>query len=129
MKLGIFLAHRGRALLTTGKRAFVQNIVRKSTMMKDEDFLPELEELEIEHQTKLESTLTVHKKPDNMLKHQEEYGGILYKYDLPVENKPVIFKSQNIVPVEEPNTAVENLFETLEIDKDTAYESFIIKMN
>lgn len=27
------------------------------------------------------------------------------------------------------NTALENLYETLEIDKDTAYESFIIKLN
>ena len=64
-----------------------------------------------------------------MLKHNEEYQGILYKYDLPIENKAIEFKSQLIVQEEIPNTSVENLYETLEIDKDTAYESFIIKLN
>jgi len=42
---------------------------------------------------KLESTLSVFKRPDDMLRHLEEVGGILYKYDLPVENTPIVFKS------------------------------------
>lgn len=77
----------------------------------------------------MESTIVVAKKPDDMLKHNEEHGGTLYKYDLPVENKPIEFKSQLIVQEEVPNTPVENLFEQLECDKDTAYESFVIKMS
>ena len=97
--------------------------------MNDDEFLPDLEEKEIAHSQKIESTMIVTKKPDSMLKHNEEHGGVIYKYDLPIENKPITFKSQ-LVPVEEqPNTAVENIFEALECDKDTAYESFIIKLN
>jgi len=64
-----------------------------------------------------------------MLKHGEEVGGILYKYDLPIENLPITFRSQLIVKEEVPLTATESLFEALELDKDTAYESFIIKLN
>ena len=83
----------------------------------------------MEHQKKLESSLTVSKKPDDMLKHNEEFGGILYKYDLPVENRPIIFRSQLIVKEDAENTPTENLMDALEVDKETAYESFIIKMN
>ena len=46
-----------------------------------------------------------------MLKHNEEYGGVIYKYDLPVENKPIEFKSQLVVIEDVSNTAVENLFD------------------
>lgn len=78
---------------------------------------------------KLESTLTVSKKPDSLLKHGQEFGGVLFKYDLPVENSPIVFKSQIVVKEEIENTPTENLLEKLEVDKDTAYESFIIKLN
>jgi hypothetical protein len=64
-----------------------------------------------------------------MLKHGEEIGGILYKYDLPVENTPIVFKSQIVLKEDIINTPTENLLEKLEVDKDTAYESFIIKLN
>ena len=79
----------------------------------DDEFLPDLEKREIDHQKKLESSLTVDKKPDDMLKHMQEYGGVLYKYDLPVENKPIIFRSSLIVKEEVPMTATENLLENL----------------
>lgn len=69
------------------------------------------------------------KKSDDMLKHNVEHAGILYKYDLPIENRPIIFKSSLVVKEDAENTALENLCETLEVDKDTSYESFIIKMN
>jgi hypothetical protein len=59
-----------------------------------DDFLPDLEEKEFKHLNQLESTLMVPKKPDNMLKHDEEIGGVIYKYDLPVENTAIVFKSQ-----------------------------------
>lgn len=54
--------------------------------INDDDFLPEFEQKEIEHQMKVESSLEVRKPPDENLKHLEEHGGILYKYDLPIEN-------------------------------------------
>lgn len=47
----------------------------------------------MKHYQKLDSTLIVPKKTDDMLKHNVEHAGTLYKYDLPVENKPIIFKS------------------------------------
>ena len=62
-----------------------------------------------------------------MLKHMEDVGGVLYKYDLPVENKAITLRAALMVKEEIPNTPVENLFDTLQCDQDTAYESFIIK--
>lgn len=99
------------------------------SMMNDDEFLPEFEKKELEHQIRLDSTITVTKKPDNMLRHDEEFGGMLYKYDLPVLNQPILFRSALIVADEIPNTIVENLLESLEVDKETSYESFVIKMN
>jgi len=54
---------------------------------------------------------------------------MLYKYDLPVVNKSIEFKSQLVTVEEADITSTENLFELLECDKDTAWESFIIKHN
>ena len=73
-------------------RKFSSNMMGPSGM-KDDEFLPEFEEKEIKHQQKLDSSIIVTKKPDTMLKHNEEHGGMLYKYDLPVENTPVVFRS------------------------------------
>ena len=56
----------------------------------------------------------------------------MYKYDLPMENEPITFKSQSSLAIADKiieTTAVENLYDMLEIDKDTAFESFIIKHN
>lgn len=80
-------------------------------MMNDDEFLPDLERKELEHQKKMESSISVQKKPDDMLKHNEDYGGVLYKYDLPVVNKPVQFRSQALMLREEdiPPTPVESL--------------------
>jgi len=67
----------------------------------------------MEHYQRMESTLTVAMRPEDMLKHNEEHGGILYKYDLPVENLPITFKSQLMVKDEIPNTPTENLLDQL----------------
>ena len=66
-----------------------------------------------------------------MLLHNEEYGGIIYKYDLPIQNQPVKFRSQLLTTMDENliNTSVENLYSALDIDKDTSYESFTIKLH
>ena len=71
------------------------NLLRGSggSLLKDDDFLPEFEEKELAHQQKLDSSIVVTKRPDDMLKHNEEYGGIIYKYDLPVENRPIELRS------------------------------------
>ena len=56
----------------------------------------------------------------------------MYKYDLPMENEPIVFKSQSGLMLADKiieTTPVENLYDMLEIDKDTAFESFIIKHN
>jgi hypothetical protein len=68
-----------------------------------------------------------------MLRHNTDFGGELYKYDLPVGNRPIVFRSQNaLITAEEAGvsalTATETLMEELGCDSDTAYESFIIKL-
>lgn len=72
-------------------------------------------------------------RADDMLVHNEDVGGILYKYDLPTVNTPITFRNQNaLLELEEAKlkelTPAEQLMTELECDKDTAYESFIIKM-
>jgi hypothetical protein len=55
----------------------------------------------------------VTKKPDDMLRHNEDVGGVLYKYDLPIENKPIVFRSELVIREEAPLTATESLFDAL----------------
>lgn len=96
----------------------------------DEEFLPEREDREIEHNIKISSSLQISKRPDDMLKHNEEVGGKLYKYDLPVENEALVFINEKSLIIQEEelgNTPAMNLFEKLEVDLDTAFESFVIK--
>ena len=55
---------------------------------------------------------------------------MIYKYDLPVENIPITFKNAKALALakeEEMNTPMQTLMEELDCDKDTAFESFIIK--
>ncbi len=95
-------------------RGFVQSLVKSSIVVggnPDDDFLPEFAEIEINHLRKLDSSISVKKKPDDMLKHGEEVGGVLYKYDLPIENVPIALKSSLMVKEEIPLTATESLFE------------------
>lgn len=125
-KLFLKLKARSRLPMASALRQFSTGGMMS---MKDDEFLPDFEEKEIKHMQQLESQIIVTKKPDSMLKHNEEVGGLLYKYDLPVENIPVVFRSQMLTVVETPNTALENMFEVLACDKETAYESFVIKMN
>ena len=55
---------------------------------------------------------------------------MVYKYDLPVENIPLAFKNAKALALakeEETTTPTMALMEELDCDKDTAFESFIIK--
>lgn len=60
-----------------------------------------------------------------------EEAGKMFKYDLPLVNEPISFKSKQALETQEETkealTITQKLFETLECDKDTAYESFVIK--
>jgi hypothetical protein len=51
-----------------------------------------------------------------------------YKYGLPTKNETLF---SELVPVEEepklPNTSTENLFNLLSLDKESSYESMILK--
>lgn len=56
-----------------------------------------------------------------MLRHNTDFGGELYKYDLPVANRPIVFRSQNaLITAEEAGvsalTATETLMEELGCD-------------
>lgn len=80
---------------------------------------------------KMESTITLSQRPNDLLRHNTEYNGLLYKYDLPTQNTAIIFRNKNsLVASEEADilTPTENLLNGLEVDKETAYESFVIKM-
>lgn len=64
--------------------------------------------------------------------HGEDGSGMIYKYDLPVLNSPIQFNNKLLVLDQDKaleDTNVEKLFEILDCDKDTAYESFVIKFN
>ena len=68
------------------------------------------------------------KDDDNMLHGMD--GSKAYKYDLPVVNEPMKLRNDLMVVEEEvAETQVQKLFEILDCDKDTAYESFMIKFS
>ena len=78
----------------------------------------------------MEATITISTKADDKLRHNEEVGGQIFKYDLPIENIPIPFKSVATLVLSEEKevvTPTQNLMEELDCDKDTAFESFIIK--
>ena len=107
-----------------------KNISKEFGQGLNEDFLPEQEDIEIEHRIKQETTISLTARPDELLRHQEDFNGILYKYDLPIINTSIVFKSNALVVQDEEadvNTTTENLFNELDCDKDTAFESFIVK--
>lgn len=77
-----------------------------------------------------DAQVTLANKADDQLRHNEEVGGMIYKYDLPVENMPITFRNAKALALakeEESTTPTMRLMEELECDKDTAFESFIIK--
>ena len=40
----------------------------------------------------MDSSFSIKSEGDGKLKHNEEEAGVIYKYDLPVENLPITFK-------------------------------------
>lgn len=57
---------------------------------------------------------------------------MIFKYDLPVVNTPMKLRDNQLMVQDEEKdalTQVEELFEILDCDKDTAYESFVIKFS
>jgi len=65
------------------------------------------------------------------LLHGQE-GDMIYKYDLPVVNLPMKLRNNQLMvqkEEKEAQTQVQQLFDILDCDKDTAYESFVIKFN
>jgi len=66
----------------------------------------------------------------DQLRHEEEFSGTIYKYDLPVGNVPIMFKRDTSLTVElEEKTPVISIMSSLECDKDASFEAFIIKHN
>jgi len=62
------------------------------------------------------------------IKHDIIEGNIEYKYGIPSKN---IIPFTELMPIEDkpelPKTATENLYDALEIDKDSSYESLVLK--
>lgn len=47
-----------------------------------------------------------------MLRHNSDFNGVLYKYDLPIINEPIIFRNQSSLQLAEESqtlTATESL--------------------
>jgi len=63
------------------------------------------------------------------IKHNQEENGKLYKYGLPAKNELAFTE---LIPAPEepelPKTSTENLFDLLELDKESSYESLILKI-
>jgi len=96
----------------------------------DDEFLPDKELADIDAANMEDSTITLDSRAAYLIKHNEDVGGMIFKYDLPVENAGITFKSQQALALKEevlPDTSCENLFDKLECDKDTAFEGFIVK--
>lgn len=91
---------------------------------------PSYEENLMLWEQKMGALRKIKRKESDELLHGEE-GGMIYKYDLPVLNMPIVFhnKLATIDESKELTTETQELFELLDCDKDTAYESFIIKFN
>ena len=91
---------------------------------------PKFSEEFFQWEKKQTSVRKIQRKEDDELAHGEE-GGMVYKYDLPVVNSPIQFFNKLVLADEKTSapTQVEKLFEILDCDKDTAYESFMIKMS
>jgi hypothetical protein len=56
----------------------------------NDDFLPDRETLELDTREMDEATISL--KGTDILRHKEEFDGTIYKYDLPVQNSPIVFK-------------------------------------
>jgi hypothetical protein len=67
----------------------------------DNEFLPSQEEFEINEAIYEDSSIIVASKPDSQLRHNVEFEGEIYKYDLPIENKPLELKTALVVVDEE----------------------------
>jgi len=91
---------------------------------------PDEEENEMIFNQRMGAMKNIERKDEDELLLGDE-GGMIYKYDLPVLNEPLKFNTglQVIDEGKEIETSVEKLFEILDCDKETAYESFIIKFN
>jgi hypothetical protein len=78
----------------------------------------------------MKSVRKIERTEEFELLHGEE-AGMIFKYDLPIINEGIKFKNELILLEGEAAeaTQVEKLFDILDCDKDTAYESFMIKFS
>jgi len=93
----------------------------------DEDYLKTL----VEQRTRDDTKLRLKYRKGMDIIHNEEIEGTIYKYDLPIENKPIQFRNALMLidDDQETSTPVLNLYEELELDKDSSYEQYVIKVN
>jgi len=48
-----------------------------------------------DYELKRETTISLSQRPDDMLRHNADFNGVLYKYDLPITNEPITFRNQS----------------------------------
>lgn len=102
--------------------------------VKEREEMPDVKQMQYDMLQKqhTETSMKLKFKKGTDLIHGEEIEGVIYKYDLPMVNKPIQFRNSLMVIDEQEemeSTPVMNLFDELEIDKDASYEQFVIKTN
>lgn len=103
----------------------MEEIVQKNVIF-DDKFRTEY----IDHWAMMKNVRKIDRKEEFELTHGED-AGMVFKYDLPVVNEAIKFKNELILidGDDAEISQVEKLFEILDCDKDTAYESFMIKLS
>ena len=93
-------------------------------------FDPEFQESFFQFEKKQSALKKIKRQEEDELIHGED-GGMVYKYDLPILNMPIKFHDKLMTLDEKATelTQVQKLFDVLDCDKDTAYESFMIKFS
>jgi hypothetical protein len=80
---------------------------------------------------KFESTQIIDRSSQIGLKHKVEENGVIYKYDLPLENKEIEFAHlKQLINLENiETTPMLNMWEALELTKESSFEQYVIKVN
>lgn len=113
--------------MTTKKEKEMLDKIQENKDRPELDIAQHIMNLEIERDRKLK----INYMKGMELIHNENVNGVIYKYDLPIVNTPIQFRNQLMVIDEEKDakTPMMHLCERLEIDKDSSYEQYVIKIN
>lgn len=82
-------------------RSALQKEFGELAVGNNDEFDPDREETELNLLIKQDATLNIYSRTDNFLKHNSDFNGILYKYDLPIVNTKVVFRNNSALMVQD----------------------------